>query len=80
MPSSKLFVKLLLVATLSFLLLSGLTVAQKDKDKGNKKQKLAAPIAPEPVPRTPYSDVRREQLLNGLQIITLENQNEAKVT
>lgn len=80
MPSSKLFVKLLLVATLSFLLLSGLTVAQKDKDKGNKKQKLAAPIAPEPVPRTPYSDVRREQLLNGLQIISLENQTEAKVT
>jgi zinc protease len=65
--------------TVALLLLSGIALAQTDKDK-NKKPKLTAPTVPEPVPRTPYSEVRREALLNGLQVITLERREEAKVT
>lgn len=63
------------VLTLSALLLSP-TLAQKDKDKA---PKLIAPTV-EAAPRTPYSDVRREALLNGLQVIMLERQDESKVT
>lgn len=63
---------------LSLSLLGALAVAQTDKDK-NKKPKLTAPTVPEPVARTPYSDVRREALLNGLQVITLERKDEPKI-
>ena len=63
---------------LSLGLLGALAVAQTDKDK-NKKPKLTAPTVPEPVVRTPYSDVRREALLNGLQVITLERKDEPKI-
>ena len=63
----------------SLSLFGALVVAQTDKDK-NKKPKLIAPAMPEPVARTPYSDVRREALLNGLQVITLEHRDEPKVT
>ena len=63
---------------LSLGLLGALAVAQTDKDK-NKKPKLTAPTVPEPVARTPYSDVRREALLNGLQVITLERKDEPKI-
>jgi zinc protease len=45
--------------------------AQK-KDKSN-------PDAPEPAQLTPYSSVRRDNLLNGLQIITLDRQSDAVV-
>ncbi len=55
-----------------------LAVAQTDKDK-SKKPKLTAPTVPEPIARTPYSDVRREALLNGLQVITLERREEPKI-
>jgi zinc protease len=61
---------------LSLLLLSGFAFAQNDKDK---KPKLTAPAVPEPVVRTPYSDVRRDALLNGLQVISLERREEPKV-
>jgi zinc protease len=41
---------------------------KKDKDKDKDKN----PPVPAIIPPTPYSDVRRDNLLNGLQIITLE--------
>ncbi len=63
---------------LSLSLFGVLAVAQTDKDK-TKKPKLTAPAVPEPVARTPYSDVRREALLNGLQVITLERRDEPKI-
>lgn len=45
---------------------------KKDKNKAN-------PLAPSPAAATPFSDVRRDNLLNGLQIITLDRQGEAPV-
>ena len=63
---------------LSLSLLGAFAIAQTNKDK-DKKPKLTAPAVPEPVARTPYSDVRRESLLNGLQIITLERRDEPKI-
>ncbi|MEK7833044.1 MAG: pitrilysin family protein [Acidobacteriota bacterium] len=45
--------------------------AQK-KDKSN-------PVVPDPVPTTPYSNVRRDNLLNGLQIVTLDRQEDSTV-
>lgn len=65
------------VPTLCFLLLPFTVFAQKDKAP-DKKPKLTAPTV-EAVARTPYSDVRREALLNGLQVIMLERQGESKV-
>lgn len=73
MPAKK-FTFLLLLLTL--VLLSGFALAQNDKDK---KPKLTAPAVPEPVARTPYSDVRREALLNGLQVISIERRDELRV-
>jgi zinc protease len=58
---------------LTFALLMSLVVttgfAQKKDDKLN-------PAALAPTPATPYSDVRRDNLLNGFQIITLERASE----
>ena len=51
-------------------------LAQKDKDKN---PKLSAPPVPQVAPRTPFSDVRRDSLLNGLQIVTLEKNTSPKV-
>jgi zinc protease len=51
-------------------------MAQSNKDK---KPKLTAPAVPEAAPRTPYSEVRRESLLNGLQVITLEQRDESRL-
>ncbi len=64
-----------LVSLLCLFLLTGFCFAQKDKGK----QKLTSPVAPEPTPRTPFSEVRRETLLNGLQIVTLEQQDTSRV-
>ncbi len=61
---------------LCLFLLAPLAFAQKNKDKP---PKLTAPTV-ETAPRTPYSEVRRESLLNGLQVIMLERQDEPKVT
>ncbi|MFN0120385.1 MAG: M16 family metallopeptidase [Blastocatellia bacterium] len=45
-------------------------LAQKDKDKEKKKKgDSVAPVAP--APPTPFSEVRRDSLLNGLQIVSL---------
>lgn len=66
MRLSKLFILVMCCA-----LVPGAVFAQK-KDKSN----LAAP---EPAPVTPYSNVRRDNLLNGLQIITLDRQSDAVV-
>jgi zinc protease len=66
------FSKILTLVSCSFLLigvLAALAVAQKkDKDKDKDKN----PPVPAVLPPTPYSNVRREPLLNGFQIITLE--------
>lgn len=48
--------------------------AQKKDNKGK-----SNPAVPETPPPTPYSDVRRDNLLNGLQIITLERAGDANV-
>ncbi|HEU0184170.1 MAG TPA: pitrilysin family protein [Blastocatellia bacterium] len=48
---------------------------KKDKDKDKDKN----PPVPEVIPPTPYSGVRRDNLLNGLQVITLERAGDANV-
>jgi zinc protease len=53
--------------------LAGAQKKDKDKDKDNN------PPVPAIIPPTPYSNVRRDNLLNGLQIITLERANDANV-
>lgn len=47
----------------------------KDSDRNNDKN----PPVPAIIPPTPYSDVRRDNLLNGLQTITLERAGDANV-
>ena len=70
MPMNRLvwFVSSLLVA-----LTISPSFAQKEKNK------LTAPQPPEPVAPTPYTGVRRENLLNGLQISTLEVSSEKNI-
>src|SRR5215813_4612033 len=72
------FSKLLSLVSCGLLLigvLAPLTGAQKkDKDKDK-----SHPPVPAILPPTPYSDVRRDTLLNGLQIITLERAGDANV-
>jgi len=75
------FSKLLSLVTCGILLiglLAPLAVAQK-KDKDKDKDKDKNPPVPAVIPPTPYSDVRRDSLLNGLQIITLERAGDATV-
>src|SRR5215475_3819961 len=75
------FSKLLSLVTCGILLiglLAPLAVAQK-KDKDKDKDKDKNPLVPAVIPPTPYSDVRRDSLLNGLQIITLERAGDANV-
>lgn len=69
MQSSKLS-SLFLCCVLS-LGITSLAVAQK-KDKSN-------PAVPESAPVTPYSNVRRDNLLNGLQVVTLDRQEDSTV-
>src|SRR5262245_31882715 len=75
------FSKLIPFVTCGILLIGLLAphaVAQKnDKDKDKSKDKN--PPVPTVIPPTPYSDVRRDNLLNGLQIITLERAGDANV-
>lgn len=66
MRLSKLFILVMCSA-----LIPGAVFAQK-KDKSN-------PAVPETAQVTPYSNVRRDNLLNGLQIITLDRQSDAVV-
>ncbi len=57
--------------------LASFTAAQK-KDKDKDKDKLNPPV-PAVIPPTPYSNVRRDNLLNGLQIISLERAGDTNV-
>ena len=66
----------LILLAIFFSVLPQSVSAQKDKEKN---QKLSAPAVPEVAPRTPFSDVRRDSLLNGLQIVTLEKNTAPKV-
>ena len=73
------FSKLLSLASCSLLLIGVMAppaaAQKKDKDKNKDKN----PPVPVVIPPTPYSDVRRDSLLNGLQIITLERAGDANV-
>lgn len=69
-------VPVMIFLALIFAALTQPVLAQKDKDKN---PKLSAPPVPEAAPRTPFSDVRRDSLLNGLQIVTLEKNTSPKV-
>ena len=73
------FSKLLSLASCGLLLIGVLAppaaAQKKDKDK-NKDRNPPVPVV---IPPTPYSDVRRDGLLNGLQIITLERASDANV-
>jgi len=70
------FSKLLTLVSCNLLLIGALTpfasAQKKDKGKSN-------PLVPETPPLTPYSNVRRDNLLNGLQIISLERAGGANV-
>ncbi|MBI1764155.1 MAG: insulinase family protein [Acidobacteria bacterium] len=71
MSFSKLLSSALFAALLTGLCASSAR-AQKPAQKDNK-----TPLAPvTPAPSTPFSDVRRDNLLNGFQIITLERVSE----
>jgi zinc protease len=67
------FSKLLSFAQFSVLLAALCASSSLAQKKDNKTPQ--APITPPPA--TPFSDVRRDNLLNGFQIITLERANEA---
>ncbi|HEY8459919.1 MAG TPA: pitrilysin family protein [Blastocatellia bacterium] len=71
------FSKLISLVSCGVLLIGVLAPAagaqKKDKDKDKN------PPVPEVIPPTPYSGVRRDSLLNGLQIITLERASDANV-
>ncbi|MEO6725977.1 MAG: pitrilysin family protein [Blastocatellia bacterium] len=68
MRFSKLYLPLLCCLLLSSVVL----VSAQKKDKTN-------PTMPEAAQVTPYSSVRRDNLLNGLQLITLDRQSDAIV-
>jgi hypothetical protein len=72
------FSKLLSLASCGLLLIGVMAppaaAQKKDKDKDKN------PPVPVVIPPTPYSDVRRDSLLNGLQIITLERTGDANAT
>jgi zinc protease len=71
------FSKLLSLASCGLLLIGVMAppaaAQKKDKDKDKN------PPVPMVIPPTPYSNVRRDNLLNGLQIITLERAGDANV-
>lgn len=84
MPFRVPIVKNALSSLLSAALLCGADFAQapqggKQEPKKDSKSKRANPPVPEAAPPTPYSDVRRDSLLNGMQIVTLERATEATV-
>ncbi|MBO0860021.1 MAG: insulinase family protein [Chloracidobacterium sp.] len=68
------FSKIISLVSCNILLIGALAtfaVAQT-KGKGKDKDKDKSPPVPAVIPPTPFSGVRRDNLLNGLQIITLE--------
>lgn len=70
------FSKLLTLASCGLLLTGALAPVASAQKKEKGKSNLAIPETPPP---TPYSNVRRDNLLNGLQIITLERAGDALV-
>src|SRR5439155_9860925 len=66
--------KLIALLCLCTLILGGwqASVSAQKKDRVN-------PPAPELLPHTPYSDVQRDALLNGLQVVTLERAGESRL-
>ncbi len=60
------------------LLLIGLSAPQASAQKKDNQDK-SNPTVPAAMPPTPYSNVRRDALLNGLQIITLDRTGDANV-
>lgn len=86
MPARSLIVKKSLSRLLCALLCGVAAFAQQptqqpaqEKAAPKSKSKLTAPAVPQATPPTPYSEVRRDSLLNGLQVITLERANEPTV-
>src|SRR5215813_11006397 len=77
------FSKLITLLSCSLLLIGVLSpfvgAQKKDKDKDKNKDKSSSPPVPAVIPPTPYTNVRRENLLNGLQIITLERPGDTNV-
>src|SRR5215470_4253203 len=77
------FSKLITLLSCSLLLIGVLSsfagAQKKDKDKDKNKDKSSSPPVPAVIPPTPYTNVRRDNLLNGLQIITLERPGDAVV-
>ena len=67
------FQKFIVILCLCVMVLIPLTTNAQKKD-------LANPPVPEVPPRTPYSDVQRDALLNGLQVVTLERAGEARLS
>lgn len=70
MQSSKLIV---------FLCLCALTLSGWHANASAQKKDRVTPPAPELLARTPYSEVQREALLNGLQVVTLERAGEPRL-
>lgn len=85
MPSIIPIVKKLLSSLLSVVLLSSLSFGQSqqpsqaEQKKDGKSKQAAPPPAPPVTPPTPYSEVRRDSLLNGLQLVMLERAAEPTV-
>lgn len=74
------FSKLLSLVSCGLLLIGVLApLASAQKNDKNKDKDKSNPPVPAILPPTPYSDVRRDNLLNGLQIITLERVGDANV-
>src|SRR5438105_11127231 len=74
MPSPKLILLLLPCLALA----SGWATDAGAQKKEREAKKV--PAMQEAATPTPYSDVRRDSLLNGLQLITLEHASESRVT
>jgi zinc protease len=72
------FSKLLTLASCSLLIMGALAPGAVSQKKDKDKDKLNPPV-PVIIPPTPYSNVRRDNLLNGLQIISLERAGDANV-
>ncbi len=65
------FSKSFSLVSCGLLLIGALTPLASAQKKDDDKNKSKNPPVPAIIPPTPYSDVRRDNLLNGLQIITL---------
>jgi hypothetical protein len=72
------FSKLLTLASCNLLIMGALAPGAVSQKKDKDKDKLNPPV-PVIIPPTPYSNVRRDNLLNGLQIISLERAGDANV-